>query len=106
MSDIAVLERLSRRPGSGVRPAPDAKAGEQRFSVDFRIVDRPHIEPCRLAHGGIVREIPNARRLHVESGWIRSPRPGARERLVWLVYLRPIRTRSAQILQFPHTNRR
>ena len=40
-------------------------------------------------HGGIVRSIPGCPRLHIESGWIRSPRPGARERLVWLMYPRP-----------------
>ncbi len=51
-----------------------------------------------LAHGGIVRAIPGCPRLHVESGWIRSPRTG-RERLVWLVYLRP-RPRLAKVLPF------
>ena len=47
---------------------------------------RPPLELGRLAHGGIVRAIPGCPRLHVESGWITSPR--GRERLVWLLYLR------------------
>ena len=43
----------------------------------------------RPMHGGIVRSIPDCPRLHCESGWIRGKRAGARERLVWLIYLRP-----------------
>ena len=58
---------------------------------------RPPLELGRLAHGGIVRAIPGCPRLHVESGWITSPR--GRERLVWLVYLRP-RPRLAKVLPF------
>lgn len=54
----------------------------------------------RPMHSGIVRVIPGCPRLLVESSWIRSPRPGARERLVWLMYLRP-EARGAEILKFP-----
>lgn len=52
-------------------------------------------------HGGIVRSIPGCPKLRVESSWIRSPRPGSRERLVWLVYLRPS-PRGARVLPFPN----
>ena len=58
---------------------------------------RPPLELGLPAHGGIVREVPGQPRLHVESGWITSPR--GRERLVWLVYLRP-RPRLAKVLPF------
>ncbi len=51
-------------------------------------------------HGGIVRTIPGCPRLHVESGWIGGPRAGARERLVWLLYLVP-EPRGARVLPFP-----
>lgn len=51
----------------------------------------------RLAHGGIRCSIPGCPRLHVESGWIRSPR--GRDHLVWLVHLRAPR-RSAKVLPF------
>ena len=66
------------------------------------MIDDEYCEPApRLpAHGGIVRAIPGCPRLHVESGWITSPR--GRERLVWLVYLRP-RPRLAKILHFPRS---
>ena len=54
----------------------------------------------RPMHSGIVRVIPGCPRLLVESSWIRSPRPGARERLVWLMYPHP-EARGAEILKFP-----
>ena len=65
------------------------------------MIDDEYCEPApRLpAHGGIVRAIPGCPRLHCESGWIRSPRTG-RERLVWLLYLRPP-PRLAKVLHFP-----
>ncbi len=66
---------------------------------------RPRLELGLPRHGGIVRSIPGCAGLHCESGWIRSPRAGSRERLVWLLYLRP-ESRVARILQFPRTNRR
>jgi hypothetical protein len=52
------------------------------------------------AHAGLVRVLSAQQdpRLHVESGLLLGPRPG-RERLVWLVYLRPA-PRSARILEF------
>ena len=53
----------------------------------------------RPMHGGTKRAIPNAPRLHCESGWLRGKRAGARERLVWLIYLRPP-PRTAKILKF------
>lgn len=98
---ISMLERLSRRPGSGVRLADGAAEGERRFSIDFRIFRASDncLELGPLRHGGMVRSIPGAPRLHVESSWIRADRPGARESLVWLVYLRP-EPRSAKILEF------
>ncbi len=61
-------------------------------------MSRPRIPLGRPAHGGVRRAIPGCPGLHVESGWIRCERTG-RERLVWLVYLRP-QPRSAKILPF------
>ena len=63
-------------------------------------MSRPKIELGPLRHGEIERAIPGQPRLHVESGWIRSQRTG-RERLVWLIYLRPPAQRTAKILKFP-----
>ena len=63
-------------------------------------MSHPRVHLGHLAHGGIVRLIPGCPRLHIESGWIRPDRPGGKERLVWLVYLRPA-PRSARILEFP-----
>ena len=98
---ISMLERLSHRSGSGVRLADSAAEGERKFSIDFRLFrapdDRSELGPLR--HGGMVRSIPGCPRLHVESTWIRADRPGARERLVWLVYLIP-EPRSAKVLEF------
>jgi hypothetical protein len=62
-------------------------------------MSRPRFKLGPLRHGGIVRPIAGAPRLHVESGWIRADRPGAKDCLVWLVYLRPP-PRSAKILKF------
>lgn len=62
-------------------------------------MSRPRFKLGPLRHGGIVREIPGAPRLLIESGWIRADRPGAREHLVWLVYLIP-EPRSAKVLEF------
>ncbi len=98
---VEMLERLSQRPGSGVRLADGVAAGERRFSINFRIFRASDdcLELGPLWHGGMVRSIPGAPRLHVESTWIRADRPGAREHLVWLVYLRP-EPRSAKVLEF------
>lgn len=62
-------------------------------------MSRPCLHLGRPAHGGIVRAIPGCPRLHIESGWIRADRPGAREHLVWLVYLIP-EPRSAKVVEF------
>lgn len=62
-------------------------------------MSRPRISLGRPAHGGVRRAIPGCPGLHVESGWIRCPAFTRRERLVWLVYLRPPR-RLAKILPF------
>lgn len=98
---ISMLKLLSHHPGSGVRLAGGAATGEHRFSIDFRLFRAP--DDCLvlgpLRHGGMVRSIPGCPRLHIESTWIRADRPGARERLVWLVYLIP-EPRSAKILDF------
>ena len=101
----AVLDRLASCSDSGVRRLPEKDRRTPRFSIDFRVLDEPPpvtppagVHLGRLAHGGIVREIPGCPRLLVESGWIRPARTG-REGLVWLVYLRP-QPRSARILPF------
>ena len=101
----AALDRLASCSGSGVRRLPEKDRRTPRFSIDFRVLDEPPpvtppagVHLGRLAHGGIVRTIPGCPRLLVESGWIRPARTG-RERLVWLVYLRP-QPRSARILPF------
>ena len=102
----AVLDRLASCSDSGVRRLPKNDQRTPRFSIDFRVLaEPPPVTPPagvhlgRLAHGGIVREIPGCPRLLVESGWIRPARTG-REGLVWLVYLIPL-MRSVKILKFP-----
>jgi hypothetical protein len=87
----AVLDRLARRPRSGVRRVPAPAIGEPRYSIDFRAFDSPPPPDVRctvLGHpwrAGLVRAVPGCPGLFGTSEYV-GARPSAR--LCWVVRLR------------------
>ncbi len=87
---VDVLDRLARRPGSGVRRAPDSTADKPRYSIDFRAFDDPPPDVrCTVLgrpwRAGLVRAVPGCPRLVATSEYIGH---GPAARLCWVVRLR------------------